>query len=320
MSDAMNVLVANPDLTDACGVEPSWFCEGAWRLFDNRLFARATDWIITRPAAALCVIVIAVFVNRWLRRLVTAVVTRVARGDRLRAAALERLGGRPQPDPRDSRDEVRAATLSAVARAWVSAAIGVVSVLIVLGLFDLDLAPLLASAGIAGVAIGLGAQSLVRDCIAGFFMLLEDQCGVGDEVDLGAATGIVESVTLRTTVVRSSDGTLWSVPNGAITRVGNKSRNWAQGTLDVTVAHGTDTAEAGRLISEAAIRVCSADPTAAQVLAAPSLLGVEDLGLHGPSIRLIVRTVPGSQAPVLRAIRAEVAHDLQAAGISLASA
>ena len=101
-----------------------------------------------------------------------------------------------------------------------------IAVLTILGIFSINLVPLLASAGIAGIAVGFGAQQLVRDCISGFFILLEDQCGVGDEIDVGVAAGTVESITLRATILRDGAGTLWTVPNGTVLRVGNHSRGW----------------------------------------------------------------------------------------------
>ena len=107
--------------------------------------------------------------------------------------------------------------------------------LMVLGIFEIQLAPLIAGAGVVAVAVGLGAQSFVKDCFAGFFMIMEDQCGVGDDVDLGHASGIVESISLRSLRVRGADGTLWTVPAGAVIRVGNHSRAWSQGLVDVTV-------------------------------------------------------------------------------------
>ena len=121
----------------------------------------------------------------------------------------------------------------------------------VLGEFGVDLAPILASAGIVGVAIGFGAQNLVKDFLSGMFMMLEDQYGVGDIVDLGQASGTVEAVGLRITTLRDVNGTVWYVRNGEILRVGNKSQGFAVAVVDVPVAHGTDVAEA----SEAAARV-----------------------------------------------------------------
>ncbi len=127
----------------------------------------------------------------------------------------------------------------------------------VLGVFNLNLAPLIAGAGIAAVAVGLGAQSLVKDCIAGFFIILEDQFGVGDETDLGQATGTVEAVTLRSTSLRGGDGTLWSIPNGAIVRVGNQSKLWSKAVLDVTVWYAADVDEALVLMQRVATEVCA---------------------------------------------------------------
>ena len=104
----------------------------------------------------------------------------------------------------------------------------------------INLAPLLAGAGVAGVALGFGAQSLVRDCISGLFMLIEDQYGIGDQVDLGAASGTVERVSLRTTVLRGADGTVWHVPNGEVRRVGNQSKLWSMAVVDVDIPVDTD--------------------------------------------------------------------------------
>jgi len=111
-----------------------------------------------------------------------------------------------------------------------------------LGEVGVDLAPLIAGAGIVGIALGFGAQSLVKDFLSGIFMLLEDQFGVGDVIDCGEASGVVEGVSLRTTRLRDVEGTVWHVPNGQIVRVGNKSQEWSRALLDVQVAYDTDVA------------------------------------------------------------------------------
>ena len=111
----------------------------------------------------------------------------------------------------------------------------------IIGEFGLELGPFIAGAGIAGVALGFGAQSLVKDCIAGLFLLIEDHYSIGDIVDLGEATGQVEEVTLRMTVLRGLDGTVWHVPNGEVQRVGNKSQLWSVAVVDVDmsdIGHG----------------------------------------------------------------------------------
>jgi small conductance mechanosensitive channel len=203
-----------------------------------------------------------------------------------------------------------------VARATVSAFIWSIATLMVLGLFKINLGPLLAGAGIAGIAVGLGAQSLVRDCIAGFFMLLEDQCGVGDEIDTGVVAGTVESLTLRLTQVRASDGTLWSLANGTIARVGNKNRNWSQGTVDILVGHDVDLDLAIQLCHTAALEACAQPSVAEVILDEPRILGVERIDVNGTVVRVAVRTLPGKQGPVLREIRLAVKRALDAEGIS----
>ncbi len=138
------------------------------------------------------------------------------------------------------RSASRARTLGTVLRGIASAVIWTIAVTIILGELGVNLGPLIAGAGIAGVAIGFGAQSLVKDFLAGIFMLVEDQFGVGDVIDAGAATGTVEAITLRTTRLRDVQGTVWHIPNGEIARVGNMSQQWARALLDVEVAWGTD--------------------------------------------------------------------------------
>ena len=113
-----------------------------------------------------------------------------------------------------------------------------------------DIAPIIASAGIIGIALGFGAQSLVRDFLSGVFMIIEDQFGVGDVIDVGEATGTVEAVSLRVTRLRSLDGTVWYVPNGEIARVGNKSQNWSRALVDVGVAYDSDLPSAMRVLRE----------------------------------------------------------------------
>ena len=120
------------------------------------------------------------------------------------------------------------------------------AVIYVLNDLGFNLGPLLAGAGIVGVALGFGSQSLVKDFLSGMFMLIEDQYGVGDIIDVGEAAGVVEEVTLRTTRLRDVNGTVWHVPNGQIVRVGNRSQQWARAVLDIAVAHKTDVAAARR--------------------------------------------------------------------------
>jgi small conductance mechanosensitive channel len=156
----------------------------------------------------------------------------------------------------------------------------------------------------------------VRDCISGFFILLEDQCGVGDEIDIGPAIGVVESITLRATRVRDDTGTLWTVPNGTVMRIGNRSRDWSQGTVDVTVSNPAQLEAAMEVVERVASEV-SALPHIAAVLVEPiTTLGVASLEPTGPTVRLKVRTAAGQHFSVMRTLRGAVARELDAAGIS----
>jgi hypothetical protein len=155
--------------------------------------------------------------------------------------------------------------------------------------------PILASAGIIGVALGFGAQNLVRDYLNGIFMILEDQYGVGDAIDVGEASGIVESVGLRTTRLRNVDGTVWHVRNGEIVRVGNMSQGWSRALLDVSVAYGTDVDHAQEVIKRTADEVAAGEEVGRFVLDEPELWGVEGLGVDGIDIRLVVKTAPLEQ-------------------------
>jgi small-conductance mechanosensitive channel len=298
-------------LIDACGASPSWVCEATHDLTGSELTARAVDWFVARPLAAVAIVVVAALLDRWLRRLLTAVITRAVAGDA--AVVLDRLSGTTRVD--DARQQARASTVAAVARAFVSAVVWTVAALLVLGTFHLQLGPLLAGAGIAGIAVGFGAQSLVKDCIAGFFILLEDQFGVGDEIEVGAVVGTVESVTLRMTRVRAATGTLWSVPNGSIVQVGNRSRNWSKGFVDVLVRNDVDLDVAIASV-DAALHAVADDPELAPwLLETPEVLGVDRSDATGTAIRVAVKTAPADLHRVLRAVRLVIRRRLDADGL-----
>ncbi len=273
----------------------------------NETVANLTDWFIDRPLRIVLVVIIAWILTRLARRWVKRLVGQVVSDNENR---FERLGIElPEafrPEDRDPRRQSRAASISVVLTSTIVVIIWVVALLTVLGIAGIDLAPLLASAGIAGIALGFGAQSLVRDCIAGLFMLVEDQYGIGDVVDLGEATGVVEEISLRTTVVRGIDGTVWHVPNGVVQRVGNKSQLWSVAVLDVDVAYDTDLVRARELLHTAAAEVCDSEAFADDVVEPPMVLGVEALGADGITLRLTVKTTPGSQWELQRAMREHV--------------
>ena len=211
------------------------------------------------------------------------------------------------------RSAARAQTITGVLRSVATGFIGIFAIIYILGVLGLNLGPLIAGAGVVGVALGFGAQSLVRDFLSGFFMLMEDHFGVGDVVDLGEASGTVEQVTLRVTRLRDQNGTVWHVPNGEIRRVGNKSQQWARAVLDVAVSPNADLERAAVVIGEAADAVWDLDEAKPDVLGTPEVA----LGPDAATIRVQGKTRPGAQWRVSRLLRVRIAEALADAGIDL---
>ncbi|HBQ04583.1 MAG TPA: mechanosensitive ion channel protein MscS, partial [Acidimicrobiaceae bacterium] len=207
---------------------------------------------------------------------------------------------------RTDRARQRAKTLGVLFKSIASAVIGVVTIMMLLGEFDINLGPLIAGAGIVGVAIGFGSQSLVGDLLSGIFMLIEDQYGVGDVIDAGDATGTVESVGLRTTRIRDVRGTLWHIPNGEIRRVGNMSQVWARTILDIDVAYDTDLDLAMETIKEVADGVWEEQLEEATIVDEPVISGVQNFGADAVTIRLSVKTEPAEQWSTGRVLRKRI--------------
>jgi small conductance mechanosensitive channel len=214
----------------------------------------------------------------------------------------------------------RARTVGSVIRNAATILIFGTAFTMVLGQFGVNLAPVLASAGVLGLAVGFGAQNLVKDFLSGIFMLLEDQYGVGDHVDLGDAVGTIERVGLRTTTVRDVTGMVWYVRNGTIERVGNGSQDHAVAVLDVPLAIDTDVTHAAATAEEAAAAAIDEQGHAQDVLEKPQVLGVQSLSSSGMTLRLTVRTRPGRQWAVQRSMLERVVAALRADEVELAPA
>jgi len=193
-----------------------------------------------------------------------------------------------------------------------------VILLTVLDVLTIPIAPLLAGAGVIGVALGLGAQGLVKDFIAGMFMIVEDQYGVGDVVDLGPAVGTVEAVGLRVTRLRDAEGTVWYLRNGEVLRVGNRSQGWSRAVVDVGIAHGEDLDRAQRVLLEVATSLAD-DPATKELLmpgpAQPQVWGIEEVFAEGVVMRVIVPTKSLQQWAVARELRRRIKDRLDAEGI-----
>ena len=202
----------------------------------------------------------------------------------------------------------RAEAIGSVLRSAVSIVIMAITVVLILGELGINLTPIVASAGVVGVALGFGAQNLVKDFLSGIGLILEDQYGVGDVVDLGEASGTIEGVGLRTTRLRDNAGVVWYVRNGEIIRVGNKSQGYAQVVLDVPVAHETDLDLARRTMQEVGDALVQDEAWAPMVLGEAQSLGVEQITASAIVLRLQVRTTTAEQWRVARELRLRIAQ------------
>src|SRR5207237_5527850 len=213
----------------------------------------------------------------------------------------------------DQRRHQRAETIGAGLSSFTTIVVWIFAAVWMLSVLGVEAATLLTSAGLIGVALAFGAQNLLRDLIAGTFIIFEDQLGVGDVVDLGLASGTVEEVTLRSTQVRDVEGVVWHVPNGEIHRVGNKSQQWSRAVIDVPISSRADLDRAREVIKTTADELTHEPGWRERLLDAPELWGVESFTLDTVTIRLVVKTVPGQQFEVARELRSRISQALRAA-------
>lgn len=233
---------------------------------------------------------------------------------------LERLGRPGQILTRASgldheRRDQRTRTVAQLLGSTASVVIFGVALLTALDVIGLPLQPVLASAGVGGVALAVGAQSLVKDVISGVFMIVEDQYGVGDVITVSDVTGTVEEVGLRTTSIRDANGMLWHLRNGEISKLGNISQGWSIATIDIPVHYSTDPAVALRALQQAADEV-EADPRWHDLLLErPKVLGVESIVGQAMTLRVSAKCAANQQYGVAREIRERAKVLLDAAGV-----
>lgn len=274
-------------------------------------------FVLSLPIQIVLILLIAIIARWLLNHAINRVVDRAAEGKV--PPVLRPLRDRPSASATENhvpeRRRQRAAAIGSVLKSFVSAVIFTIAVLMILDLFGFNLAPILTSLGIVGVALGFGAQTLVKDLISGLFMLLEDQYGVGDLIDTGEATGIVESVGLRTVTIRDLSGTLWYVRNGEILRIGNKSQGYAQVVIDLPLGF-TRVDEATEVISEAVTRFAEDPEHSGEFLEPPKVLGVEQITADGAVVRVLCKTVWNKQWTVQRELHRRLIAALDEAGIA----
>jgi len=277
-------------------------CKALHKLGLEGSAASTVESLIEGPFKVAAVLLVAMLVSRL--------------GARLAVRAVTRLGQSSPLGERSPRAEQRATTLGGVAASTLRVGIWTVAILLVAGEIGLNLGPLLAGAGIVGLALAFGAQTLVKDFVSGFFILAEDQYGVGDLITVGALTGTVEEVNLRVTTIRANDGTVWFVPNGEIRMVGNGAKDWAKAVVDVVVPRGSDLALAITAITEEVDSLASDPDWAEALLEKPQVLGVESMGTDGVTVRVEVKTTTGDRLRVARQLRTLVGARLYREGIS----
>ncbi|MBB6349783.1 mechanosensitive ion channel family protein [Nonomuraea muscovyensis] len=301
------------DIANACA-DDGFICATVAGFFDGALWAP-----LVASAITIALILLLGFVIRNIaHRLITRVVGRAAVG----GAITTRFRRGSAPEGIDAllheRRKQRAETMGSVLKHIASIVILGTTILTVLDRLTIPIAPVLTSVGILGVAIGFGAQELVKDFIAGMFMLLEDQYGVGDVIDAGAAVGTVEAVTLRITRLRDADGRVWYVRNGTITRVGNESQGWSRSYVDVPVGYASDVTAVRDVLERVAKEVWD-DPEFREtsIVERPTVFGVEQLSDSSLVFRVSAKTLPTKQADVSRELRLRVKAALDAAGIAM---
>ena len=313
---------ASTALADACGETNRGFvCERVFDWTDNAGLATAADWLLDRPIRIALVLVAAWIGTRIVKRTIARFTQRIAAAPG--SSRLQKLREKGpvralSDDVERSRAESRAETLGSVLRSVAVALIWTFAALIVLGEIGVNLGPLIAGAGIGGIALGFGSQAIVKDFLSGLFMLIEDHYGVGDVVDLGYATGTVEEVSLRSTTIRDVKGTVWHVPNGEISRVGNYSQLWSRALIDIEVAYDTDLRLAMGLIQRVANDFWEDPEWGGDELAeCPDVWGVQSLGASGIALRVAVKTEPSMQWSVERELRLRLKEAFDEAGIEI---
>lgn len=313
-------------LQDACGDGAGWFCERVFEWTGSKAWAHAAEWFVAKPLAILVVIVVAALVAIVVRWLISRSMGRLlsagspkqgrTRGVRRRTSEMLLASG-----DTSVRTEARLETLTAVFRSIGTALVWFVALFLSLEILGISLGPLLATAGIVGVALGFGTQTMVRDFISGFFIVAEDQFGVGDTIDVGGgAKGIVERITLRATHIRDPEGTMWHVANGQIVKVANKSQEWARALIDVVLPYDADISAVSDVMQEVADTI-QADPEwSTKIMERAEIWGIQEFDPDGVHVRMVIKTEPAAQFGVLRELRARMKDTFDQRGISFAYA
>ncbi|MGI9017828.1 MAG: mechanosensitive ion channel family protein [Euzebya sp.] len=299
-------------------------CETVLERTGNGPLAALLGQVIPILITIILIFIVAAILTRVAKRLIHRVVTRTANESRdvmraitRRSPIMKAAADTEQRVAIDARRVQRTETIAAVLGSIAVFIVYLIAVFVALAKVNIEVGPLVAGAGVIGVALGFGAQSLVKDFLSGVFMILEDQYGVGDIIDAGEATGTVEGVTLRVTRLRDVEGTVWHIPNGEIRRVGNLSQLWSRSLLDIGVAYDTDLDHAGEVITRIATEMAQHPDWAESILEPAELWGVQQFGPSEVVLRLVIKTQAASQWKVNREFRARIKKAFDAEGIEI---
>jgi len=308
-------------LTGSCGDSPGIACRLAWDLTHNANTAQFVGIYlagpVTRGVRIAFVIALAVLVrfvalrliNRITERAATATLPVAPSGRAYRAAAA-------MPGAGNERREQRTRALGSILRSAVSIIVFGIAALVILGDLGVNLTPLLLSTTVLGVALGFGAQNMVRDYLSGILTLTEDHYGVGDTINVKDVSGTVEAMTLLTTRLRDVNGVVWHVRNGTIDTVGNESQGWSRAIIDYPVPYGEDLAHIRLLMQQAADSLYRERGWCELMLEEPEVWGAQELSSREVTMRVVVKTAPMRQWEVARELRARVKAALDAAGVA----
>jgi len=299
-------------LIGSCGTDPGIACRLTWDITHSAGTTAAVEVYLAGPVGRALRIAFVIVLALLARFAARRVIKRITEHAATSAMGLPAAGN---GGPGEQRREQRARALGSILLSAVSVLIFGIAMLTVLGDLGINLAPLLASAGVLGVALGFGAQNLVRDYLAGILMLVEDHYGVGDMINVGKATGTVEEMTLLTTRVRDMNGVVWHIHNGTIGRVGNESQGWSRAIIDYPVPYDSDLARIRQLMERAAASMWHETRWHELLLEEPEVWGAQELSGSEVTMRIVAKTAPLRQWEVAREIRIRVKAALDAASL-----
>jgi len=288
------------DLGPVCNLLDQWT--------GNEALSSTLAWFLGTPVKAAIIVLGALLLNRFMKRTIQRLM------DRLGSASEDASDALVSERARE-RSSQRADTIGSLLRSLSTGLIFGIAALMILELIGISVIPIIASAGVLGLAIGFGAQSVVEDFLRGLFMLGEDQFGVGDRVDVGAVNGYIERVTLRTTIIKDPNGTMWHIPNSEINYVANETQDSSRAVVEVALAYDTDIDQAMEVLGAAANAACSDPEWEDKVASPPQVRGIQDLKYDDLSIRVQVWVDSGARRQFERHLRKCLKQGLDTAGV-----